>query len=59
MLGRPQGRESMWHKLFVNNEERSIHNYFSDTLVEISKHSHAVESSLLLRLCDRIIKEFL
>ena len=56
-FGRPQSRESMWHKIIVNNEDRSTHNYFSDTLVEISKHSHAVESSLLFHLCDRIIKE--
>ena len=38
----PLSRESMWHKIIVNNEDRSIHNYFSDTLLEISKHSHAL-----------------
>ena len=43
-FGQPQSRESMWHKIIVNNEDRSLHNYFSDTLLEISKHSHAVES---------------
>ena len=43
-FGQPQSQESMWHKILVNNEDRSIHNYFSDTLLEISKHSHAVES---------------
>ena len=31
--------------------------YFSDTLLEISKHSHAVERGLLFHLCERIIKE--
>ena len=56
-FGQPQSRESMWHKMIVNNEDRSLHNYFSDTLLEISKHSHAVESGLLLHSCERIIKE--
>ena len=41
-FGQPLSRESMWHKIIVNNEDRSIHNYFSDTLLEISKHSHAL-----------------
>ena len=36
-FGQPQIRESMWHKIIVNNEDRFIHNYFSDTLLEISK----------------------
>ena len=56
-FGQPQSRESMWHKIIVNNEDRSLHNYFSDTLLEISKHSHAVESGLLFHSCERIIKE--
>ena len=54
-----QSREGMWHKIIVNNEDRSIHNYFSDTLLEISKHSHAVESGLLFHLCERVIKEII
>ena len=56
-FGQPQSRESMWHKIIVNNEDRSIHNYFSDTLLEISKHSHVAESGLLIHLCERVIKE--
>ena len=56
-FGQPLSRESMCHKVIVNNEDRSIHNYFSDTLLEISKHSHALESGLLFHLCERIIKE--
>ena len=56
-FGQPQSRESMWHKIIINNEDRSIHSYFSDTLLEIPKHSNAVESGLLFHLCERIIKE--
>ena len=55
-FGQPQGRE-MWHKIIVNNEDRSIHNYFSNTLLEILKHTHAVASGLLFHLWERIIKE--
>ena len=55
----PQSRESIWHKIIVDNEDRSIHNYFSDTLLEISKHSHAIESGLLFHLCERIIKQII
>ena len=46
-FGQPQSREGMLHKIIVNNEDRSMHNYFSDTLMEVSLHSHAVESGLL------------
>ena len=46
-------------KIIANNEDRSIHNYFSDTLLEISKYSHAVESGLLFHLCERVIKEII
>ena len=56
-FGQPQSRESMWHKIIVNNEDISLHNSFSDTLLEISKYSHAVESGLLFHSCERIIKE--
>ena len=58
-FGQPQSWESMWHKVIVDNEERSIHRYFSDTLLKISKHSHAVESGLLFHLCERIIEKFI
>ena len=47
----------MWQKIIVNNGNRSINNYFSDTLLKISKHSDAVESGLLFHLRERIIKE--
>ena len=46
-FSQPQSREGMLHKIIVNNEDRSMHNYFSDTLMEVSLHSHAVESGLL------------
>ena len=46
-FGQPQSREGMLHKIVVNNEDRSMHNYFSDILMEVSLHSHAVESDLL------------
>ena len=49
----------MWYKIIVSNEDRSIHNCFSDTLLEISKHSHAVESGLLFNLCERIKREII
>ena len=49
----------MWHKVIVNNEDRSIHNYFSDTLLEISKHSHAFESYLFFHLRERVMKEII
>ena len=58
-FGQSQSRESMWPKIIANNEDRSIHNYFSDTLLEISKYSHAVESGLLFHLCERVIKEII
>ena len=54
-----QNSESVWHKIIVNNKESTIHNYFSDTLLEISKHSHAVESGLLFHLGEKIIKEII
>ena len=58
-FGQPQYRESMWHKIIVNNEDRSIHNYFRNTLLEISKHSHAVESGLLFHLSERVLKDII
>ena len=58
-FGQPQSQESMWHKILVDNEDISIHNYFSDTLLKISKHSHAVESGYLFHLYERIIKEII
>ena len=57
-FGQPQCRKRMWHKVIVDNEERSIYRYFSDTLLKISKYSHAVESGLLFHLYERIIEKF-
>ena len=54
-----QSRESMWYIIIVNNEDRSIHNYFIDTLLEISKHLHAVESGFLFHLCERVTKQII
>ena len=45
----------MWHEIIVDNEDRSIHNYFSDMLLEISN----VKSGFLFYLCDRFIKEII
>ena len=45
----------MWHEIIVDNEDRSIHSYFSDMLLEISN----VKSGFLFYLCERYIKEII